>query len=87
MKVEIELPSRIAVDDYHEFRYFQDILRQFIPGVKVVEGGCYGGRYHGVIYVGNKLAPETKALFEQTNKEEKEFFLAAERHRRGYRFR
>lgn len=77
----VNLPARIEVDDYHEFSYMQDHLRQLIPGVKVEEVGCAPSNYldrgccvyHGVVYVGRKSDDAVKKLIKEIKKEEKAF--------------
>lgn len=77
----VKLPARIEVDDYHEFAYMQDHLRQLIPDVKVEEVGCapanYLNRgccvYHGIAYLGPKTNVAVKALIKEIEEEEKAF--------------
>lgn len=75
---DINLPARVEVDDYHELPFLQDILRQIIPKVKVVEVGCAPARYlnrphgvyHAVVYLGDKREPEVQRLIREIKQEE-----------------
>lgn len=77
----VKLPVRIEVDDYHDFAYIQDHLRQLIPGVKVEEVACAPANYldrgccvyHGVVYLGPKTNVAVKSLIKKIKKEEKDF--------------
>lgn len=71
MRMNVNLPVRVAVDDYHEFIYFQDKLRLIIPGVKVREIG-FNGDYLGVAYLGSLDAPRVKAIIAKIKQEERE---------------
>lgn len=66
--VQVNLPARVQVADYHEFPFLQDNLRKIIPGIKVFEVGCTG-KYDGIAYIGRKDQPEVKALVKEIKSE------------------
>jgi hypothetical protein len=68
MKLNINLPMIVEVDDYHEFPPMQDLLRKLLGSkLKVKEVGCYGV-YYGIVYYNKqdeaykKLEGEIKKL-------------------------
>lgn len=65
MKIEVNLPVQIEVEDYHEFGAIQDTLRAIIPGVKVKEIGLISPNYVGVIYLGKLTDPAVKKLIKE----------------------
>ena len=69
MKVSIDLPQVIDVDDYHEFGFLEDILADLgiNPKVKMKEVG-FDGRYIGIAYVGNLKDRKNKVLLETLRK-------------------
>lgn len=76
MKLDVNLPSRIEVSDYHEFTHIQNILRNIIPGIKVIEIGCINdlphGYYQGIAYLGNKKNVKVQNLIKKIKKEIKD---------------
>lgn len=54
MKLNVNLPSLILCDDYHEFEDLEYQIRTIIKGFKVKELGCEAGDYVGLAYVGKK---------------------------------
>lgn len=73
MKIDINLPTIISVDDYHEFNYLEETLKKFIPKVHVKEGGFYCGDYHAVVYIG-KQTQKVKELLRETQKREQQYY-------------
>lgn len=56
-EISIKLPRLVYVDDYHEFRYLEDLLRDMASTrrIKVAELGLENGapgtcRYIGIVY-------------------------------------
>jgi hypothetical protein len=72
MKLNVKLPVRIVVDDYHEFVVYKDALRCVIPRIQVTEIGAVGGKYMGVAYVGRRHAPAVVKIVQQIHDEEQE---------------
>lgn len=64
MKVEIELPAIISVDDYHEFTGIQDILNQLSPRqyIEYTETGYFDRHYTAVFYVNKPERAEIISL-------------------------
>ena len=74
LNLKIELPCIIGVRDYHDFKHYLQVLREFgIKGVKYKEIGCIG-EYIGIFYVEknkkyDKLLAEAKAEVDEHEKE------------------
>ena len=59
MKVTTDLPKRVEVSDYHEFAVMQKHFRSVLnPATKVTEIGRNGGKYIGMVHIGEKNSPD-----------------------------
>lgn len=54
--LSIQLPQILEVDDYHEFKYFENFLNDIFEEEIVVEEVCHYHGYIGVMYVGERPA-------------------------------
>ena len=67
---KVNLPQRIAVDDYHEFDSIQDLLCD--TGIKVKEVGFIAPEYIGILYVGRLRDPDNRNLVAEIKRQEQE---------------
>lgn len=72
MKIQINLPAKVEVEDYHRFSSLQDNLRKLNSKIKVREVG-FNGSYMGIVYVGNLEDSENKLMFAEIKEESKKF--------------
>ena len=73
MRLEIQLPKRIEVRDYHEFTYLHDNFKKLNSRIRVREIGFAGGMYQGVVFeYGFFESPEVQAIVKEIKKEAKD---------------
>lgn len=59
--ITLDFPVLIYANDYHAFMDYHDVLKQFMPKIKVSELGMVGDEYCAAAYF-------TKREFEQAKK-------------------
>jgi len=71
MRLEIQLPKRIKVDDYREFFILREHLNALNKKIKVKDVGYTGTHYLGMIYEGSLTwkDPENILMFRKIRKE------------------
>jgi len=68
MKVNIELPAKVEVRDYHDFDDLEEQFRAMNPQIKVIEIGS-SNCYIGMVYIGRLADPENKQFCKRLEKE------------------
>jgi hypothetical protein len=72
--VTADLPKLIEADDYHDFRFFEQIYHDIGLDVIVEEVGFLEGRYIGLVHTGtpahNQLANELANFYRDLEDEE-----------------
>jgi hypothetical protein len=72
MRLELQLPKRIDVGDYHDISDLQGALKELHPRLRVKEVGFLEGTYVGVVYEqGFFGSPEVKNLINKIRAEER----------------
>ncbi len=73
MRLEIQLPKKIKVDDYHEFFSLRENLNALNKKIKVKDVGFIANRYIGMIYEGSLTwkDPENMLMLQKIRKEQK----------------
>jgi hypothetical protein len=54
MKIDVDLPRFVWVDDYHEFYSVQTYMKLLNRKIKVEEIGFCGSDYVGIAYIGRR---------------------------------
>ena len=53
-KMSVKLPQIVEADDYHEFKYIQDVLAVINPKIRVTEVGFGETKYVGLIHANTR---------------------------------
>ena len=59
--MKANLPAMIRVNDYHDFPFILDIIREILPKVKIKEVG-FDGSYVGMVYTGSLKDKQNKTF-------------------------
>jgi len=64
----LNLPTLIEVDDYHEFDYLEQYFKKINPKIRVKEVGTNYSIYVGLVYLQGKLPkrPVITTMLEET---------------------